>query len=288
MIPTMKSKRWSKPKEVKLPKQITEEQAFTIPEDQVIPYSLTNLLITWTKDQRGSESKMIQNGFSADDIIYLSTKTTFGCAFPPARGSCPPSVSDIEQKKGVIVNISDKDTSILDSCLKIACCSSLPWARHYSNPKQAMYSRAVGFLSLYHENDAIYKGYLGQDIVWNLYSEMVTILDKISDSWLPWHDVTVDNRVSSENQLLKGVRDGNKLDPIVGVAIAQNAADVDTKYRKGIAAIWNIVQDMCGIDMIPDSDDEMGISASSTRKIGSVVCNATHEFFQVCVFLDIY
>jgi hypothetical protein len=219
---------------------------------------------------------------------YLSKKASTGCGFPPCRGFCPDSQItghlNVLEKKKFKYDQSEEDTIILQSCLDIACCSSMPWARNSSNPRQAFYPRAMGFLSLYHEQKTVYEAYLGQDIVWKLYSEMAEILHKIS-YWVPWHQVTTENRVPSERQLLKHVRDGDELNPIVGVAIAQSAADVDAKYRKGITTIWKVILDMCGIDMVPENVDEMGAGTSSTtRKISSGVVNATENLIQVCAF----
>ena len=282
MIPNMKNKRWIHPREFKVPKKNMEgESVLTIPAEQVIPYGLTELLIKWSKDQREAEVDIDKNSLPAEVSEYLKKKT-HGCAFPPCRGMCPSS-DELERKKNIKFVLNETDVTVLEACLGIACCSSIPWACHHSNARQALQSRAMGFLSLYHEQDTIYKAYLGQDIVWDLYLKMVTILKQISSNWLPWHNVTEENRVSSDHQLLKGVRDGDELDPIVGVVIAQSAAEVDLKYRKGMATIWKVVQDMCGISMVPDSNDEMD-TGTSTRKISNAVCNATQDFFQVCAF----
>ncbi|KAF8811735.1 hypothetical protein BYT27DRAFT_7072950, partial [Phlegmacium glaucopus] len=168
---------------------------------------------------------------------------SYGCAFPPCRGFCPSEHDSDRYKTKVkeikkLKDLTDADHSVLVSCLDIACCSVTSWACHKSNLKQASLSRAIGFLALHYEQDEIYKVYLGQDIVWEVYLKMVTILEQISQKWVPWHGVTEENGVSSGHQVVMGVRNGDHLDPIIGVAIAQSAADVDMKYRKGMTSIW--------------------------------------------------
>ena len=43
------------------------------------------------------------------------------------------------------------------------------------------------------------------------------------------------------------------MDSVVGAAVAQNAADVDLRFQKGIHAIWMIVKDIAGVP-VPSED----------------------------------
>ena len=80
------------------------------------------------------------------------------------------------------------------------------------------------------------------------------------------------------------------MDPLIGAAIVQSAADVDLKYQKGIASIWKTVQALCKISVKPDDDEEeedghdVGEGSSKTvTKLGSNVLEGAEAFFRVSV-----
>jgi hypothetical protein len=65
------------------------------------------------------------------------------------------------------------------------------------------------------------------------------------------------------------------MDSVVGAAVAQNAADVDMRFQKGIHAIWKIVKDIAGVP-VPSGD-----GAGKTIKLSPGVLDATRGLFKV-------
>jgi hypothetical protein len=72
------------------------------------------------------------------------------------------------------------------------------------------------------------------------------------------------------------------MDSVVGTVIAQNAADVDQKFQKGIQAIWKIVKDVAGVSVpYEDVDGKTG----STIKLAPGILDTTRQLFKVSVSL---
>jgi hypothetical protein len=146
-----------------------------------------------------------------------------------------------------------------------------------SNSKQFVPPLAMAFLTLHHDKTPIYQAYLEQDVVWELYLNMAQILESISYFWAPWHGVTEENR-SSGRQLLPAAREGHAMDSVVGAALAQNAADVDAKFQKGIQTIWKTILDIAGVPV--SHEDDTGTS-KTTIKLAPGVLDSTRLLFKV-------
>jgi hypothetical protein len=288
MIPHLASQRWVRPKPFKCPKG-SKDAPVTIPEDAITSFGLTALFIQWIKDQRAAEKKLHQNTLSLEDQEYISNPKRYGCAFPPCL-EYRPALEDLSGLKGITIRPTKQDSDIIQSCLDIASSSTFSWAQQKSNLAQTAPGVAMDFLALYHNKKPIYQAYLGQDTIWDAYSKMAVILEEISHFWVPWHSINANSRVSSEHQWIQKTRDGKEVNAIVGVAVAQSAADVDMKYRKGIALIWKTIQDLCGVAVKPDhdsdsdSDDVQEGSSTMLKKIPRNVLKSTLDLFHVRVF----
>ena len=271
MIPALKSQVWLRPKSIK-PINKGEKAA----AEHIVLQSLNNLLPIWFKRQRFAEQNIPFNFLTEEEHLYLDKGSKkYGCILPPCR-DYRPTTQDLDK---ATFTLSSEDASIVTACLEIAACSSLPWAHHHSNTSQAIPPLAISFLSLYHDKANIYGAYLGQDIVWDLYIQMAGILDDISHGWVPWHGITEVTRDSSSTQLAQANRGGHAISPIVGVAIAQSAAEVNLKFSKALSGIWKIVENTCGIP-VEDSEVEEG-SSHSVRKYGGKVLKGVQDLVEV-------
>ena len=91
--------------------------------------------------------------FSKDVLDYLITpikKRHRTVPFLLVEACVQSQLLNLSKKKVNIV-VSDADKIVLESCLDIACHSATLWAGHHCNAKQAIHSRAMGFLALYPE-----------------------------------------------------------------------------------------------------------------------------------------
>ena len=287
MLSQVKDKAWVPPKtffKAPVKAQRKKDTVVAVPKEHCVTFGITQLLIDWVKHQRTGEKKLPSKGLSLEMQEYLGNNKRYGCVFPPCIDHLPAAKEDLQELEDFSFELSNEEFSLMAATLQIAACSSHPWAYQNSNLTQVMPSVASTFLALYHNKELVYKQFLGQDLVWELYSKMTTILQDISHHWKPWHGITAANRVSSRDQHVPTTREGYTINPIVGVAITQSAAEVDMKYRKGIAAIWKIVQEMCSIQVPTDDEsdeEEDKEDGSQSRKLGTKVVQATEDYFQV-------
>ena len=69
-----------------------------------------------------------------------------------------------------------------------------------------------------------------------------------------------------------------QLDSVVGTAVAQNAADLNLKFQKGIQTIWKMIKDIAGAPV--PYEDEAG-NRRSTIKLAPRILDTTRILFKV-------
>ena len=143
--------RWKKPEPIKLVKAGKNQPKPQVLAEQVVQYGLTHQMTQWIKAQHAVEAALDMTGLSQGDVEHIKSSKTHGCTFPPCRDYLPTIDTLVATAKDVVITPTNQDLEIIDACLKIAACSSSPWARHQSSLKQATFLQAMGFLAHYHK-----------------------------------------------------------------------------------------------------------------------------------------
>ncbi|KAF8954650.1 hypothetical protein BDZ97DRAFT_1765880 [Flammula alnicola] len=198
----------------------------------------------WVKAQRREEIKMTM-GLDDDQRNFLNGdgKTRkFGCVLPPALSLMPSVGDEIPGAKEIILDAEDQQ--VIASCLDILACSRVPWSyQNASNPNQHHISLALSTMQLYNDKASIYHQYLGEDLIWETYTQMLDIIKRFCPEYHPWHGISTEKtRVRNSTQkILEESLHQIPIQPLIAATMAQQVADDNEKYRQGINQIFQTV-----------------------------------------------
>ena len=118
----------------------------------------------------------------------------------------------------------------------------------------------------------LYTYYLGEDIVWELFSQILALIHKFAPSFKPWHGISsAEDRISNATQIvLQESLHHDSINTLLGATMAQKTATINEQYRVGLKQISRVVQDIAVY------------SHNGQRYIGYEVNQKLRELLQVC------
>jgi hypothetical protein len=224
------------------------------------------------KKQRGFEIKMVK-GLSLKQMKFLEgdeiNQRKYGCVLPPSLAAMPDVLHETFEfaKTDKLDNVKED----IHQCLGILLSSYHPWSAQYSStPHQHHIGVAISTMQLFKDKH-IYRYYLGENIVWNLYSKILGLLQRFSPSFQPWHGTSSADRISNAVQVVlhESLRH-ETIGPLLGATMAQRTAAINERYRVGLRQVDKAVQDMA----IYKHEDKDYISYDVNLKL--------RELYQVC------
>jgi hypothetical protein len=169
-------------------------------------------------------------------------------------------------------NKLDEHINEIHDCLQILLSSHYSWsAQCSSTPHQHHVGIAIYTMQL-HKDKLIYKHYLGEDMVWNLFSKILVLMHRFTPSFKPWHGISsAEDRVSNPIQaILQESLHHETIDPLLGATMAQRTAAINQRYRLGFGEVSKAVQAMA----VFKHEDKEYISYDVNVKL--------RDLFQVC------
>jgi len=101
---------------------------------------------------------------------------------------------------------------------------------------------APGVMQLHRDKTTIYKHYLGEDIIWTLYSTILDLILKISPEFVPWHGVVPENHQANKNQMvLTTTLEDENIGTVFGAGMASTASSINQRYQGGINKLIKLV-----------------------------------------------
>ncbi|KAF8809457.1 hypothetical protein BYT27DRAFT_7006728, partial [Phlegmacium glaucopus] len=150
-----------------------------------------------------------------------------------------------KKKSSNTLDLDDHKADI-QQCLQIHLSSHHPWyAQFSSTPHQHHLGVAISTMQL-HKDKHIYQYYLGEDIVWNLFSKILGLIEEFAPSFKPWHGISsAEHRTPNSAQVIlqKSLHD-ETIGPLLGATMAQISAAINERYRVGLRQVSKAVQDM--------------------------------------------
>ncbi|KAF8803067.1 hypothetical protein BYT27DRAFT_7214906 [Phlegmacium glaucopus] len=178
--------------------------------DVHLALGLVEVLNIWVKEQREIEVKLTK-GLSKEQLSFLD-----GDSVNPKKYGC------------------------------ILLSSHYPWSAQFSStPHQHHIGVAISTMQL-HRDKGVYQQYLGEDIVWALFSKILGLLHKIAPSFQPWHGVSQEeDRVRNQTQvILQQSLCKQSIGTLLGATMAQSTSAINERYRAGLKQITKVVEDI--------------------------------------------
>ena len=235
---------------------------------------LAEVLSIWVKKQHAFEVKL-RKGLTDEQLIFLDGKSInpkkYGCVLPPSFPAMPNILhKDFEFTK--TDKLTEEHRREMKQCLQILLSSHHPWSAQFSSsPHQHHIGIAISTMQL-SRDEHIYTNYLGEDIVWQFFSKILSLIHKLAPSFQPWHGISLpENRVSNPIQVvLRESLRHEAIGSLLGATMAQSTASINDRYRVGLKQVSKVVQDMA----VYRQDGQEYISYDVNLKL--------RELYQVC------
>ena len=216
--------------------------------DAPFALGLVEVMNSWVTAQRKSELQEIRTLTLEQQEYYedIVNPKKYGCILPPSSFSMPKIFhKDFDFKTAGTDGLIEDNKKDMQKCLDILQSSCFPWSAQFSST-QSQHHTGIAISTMQLDRDRNhYQHYLGEDIVWDLYSKILGLLLKIAPSFEPWHGISSTDRTSNPIQIiLRHSLHQESIGPLVGATMAQRTAAINERYRVGLKQIGKAVRDM--------------------------------------------
>ena len=203
---------------------------------------LVEVMTKWVRQQREFDLDLNQENLSAHQIQVLIDGEKNGCATPPSHKALPPFNTFSFKNQ----ELDEDQLQVIGECINILRSSHTSWALQSKSPlHQYCVSVAVSILELHTHQETIFQYYLGETMIWDLYTKILHKVQHFCPHFVPWHGITEKNWSPNEDQMIltKTTRSSD-FGPVIGTGLATSSARINTRYQAGIQKIINTVYAM--------------------------------------------
>ena len=222
-----------------LPDQKKESGNFD-PDGQTA-LGLSELMNDWIVEQGELDRALSQENLTQEQTNFIANDTSkIGCLMPPSAICMPDAPYHFAKAHG----LDDIQKDEITSCLNILRSSYVPWGRQFTSARnQHTVSIATGTIQLNRNKDIIFKHYLGENTIWEAFSTVLALVQKISPHFLPWHGVIPANRQQNNKQIIPTItrQEKEEIGSVVGAGMASTATAINQRYQGGINKLINLV-----------------------------------------------
>ncbi|EDR13076.1 uncharacterized protein LACBIDRAFT_322507 [Laccaria bicolor S238N-H82] len=145
-----------------------------------------------------------------------------------------------------VAGLTDDYIEEISSCIDILLHSYSSWAsQSQSSTNQHNFGIAVGAIQLNRELDNVYKSFLGEDILWKTFIEVLGHIHKMAPHFLPWHGILTKKHQQNESQMVHSLNHNKEdIGAVVGAGMASATVAINQCYQAGTQKVIAAVKGM--------------------------------------------
>jgi len=227
-----------------LVKAVKEDNKNPVNEDAQMALGLVQILNAWVRAQRKLDLKISPGQLTPEQTPFLELDIKKnGCILPPSDEALP-HVATFDLKN--VTTLTHDHRAEIMKCIHILECSYSSWAmQSLSTMNQHNVTIAVGVIQLHRDLDKIYKKFLGENIIWKTFVEVLGLLEGFNSDFIPWHGVIGKNRQENEKQIVRALTHRKEdIGAVVGAGMARTTVEINDRYRLGMEKTIEAVHGM--------------------------------------------